>query len=392
MSKYLTKLLSICAFVVLLPLIIAGSALCVTEARSCTLTVADGGVGEGKSSKVQIIVEEPDRKEETETSLSLKKNTKVTVTYTGEGYDFVGWYAGSYDEINRETDKPLSTQTSYTFYVRKNTVVTAVRDVQQYTVTYTGEMNDGSALPEDVNGVTEVYTYGSALKELQSINESDYVHAGWKIVAAEGEEQEAVAYKNATFPVSGEYTVEPVWEIQKTIKYLSSKEKDAITIAEETITLKDISGAGYSVISGQVIDNYLATKPGYKFDYWMDVNGNKVETITEFNSFEIVTLYIKISPIEYSLTVNKNPISVETFNISYNIEKGFVNDNDANITRTGYNYKGLLVNEITYVYDDVTKTYATYPDGAKLSDALFAGKAESINAVAVWDCKYSDFQ
>ena len=60
MSKHLIKILSVFALVVLLPLIVVGSALCVTEAVPCTLTIFEGGrEGQygGTDSEIVILID-----------------------------------------------------------------------------------------------------------------------------------------------------------------------------------------------------------------------------------------------------------------------------------------------------------------------------------------------
>ena len=119
MSKYLVKILTICAFAILLPLVAVGAALCVTEARGSTLTVyADGNEGTfgGANSAVSIII---DGEKQEDSKITVKKNTEVTVVYEGTGYDFVGWYDKNYAEINRETDEKFAETESYSFILSR---------------------------------------------------------------------------------------------------------------------------------------------------------------------------------------------------------------------------------------------------------------------------------
>ena len=89
MSKYLIKILSICAFVVLLPLIITATALTVTETRAFSLSVdISGNTNERYSASVLI----NDKEENKFTSI---KNTNVELTFVADAYDFIGWFKGS---------------------------------------------------------------------------------------------------------------------------------------------------------------------------------------------------------------------------------------------------------------------------------------------------------
>ena len=143
MSKHLTKILSILALIVLVPLIVVGSALCVTEAAPATLTIYEGGNdGQygGKSSQIVISVggeAQLDENNQPLTSITLQKNTEVTVSFNGTGYEFAGWYDGNPQEVD-ETETAISTDRSYTFTLRGSTHLTALRNVMQYQIQYTG--------------------------------------------------------------------------------------------------------------------------------------------------------------------------------------------------------------------------------------------------------------
>ena len=224
MSKKLIKIICICALVVLCPLVILGVSLASTEAVGCTLSIADGGIekiGEtdfgGKTSKVSIMI---DGKEQKSNKITVTKKTKVTVTYEGVGYDFVGWYNGNYNEINREgnkADKAVTSKKSYTFEISKNTVLTAVRDIKTYNVSYVGKYDDKIT---DVVLDSKVYAFNEPLETLVPTN-SKNVLAGWHEYD-QVEDIDGVNTKVAKFENSGDITLYPTWERQYAFNFAAT--------------------------------------------------------------------------------------------------------------------------------------------------------------------------
>lgn len=377
MSKYLIKILSICAFVILFPLIIVGSALCVTEAMACTLKVLSGGVegGYGASSNVSIFInnEKQDLNE-----VSVKKNTEVTVTYEGVGYDFVGWYNGNYEEIDRAEDSAVSTSVSYTFFVRGNTTLTAVRDVKEYTITYAGQMDDGSDVV--VEPAVQTYKYGESLKYLEPVAGATF--DGWYIVNSAN----ATAYKTAIFPVSGEYTVNPAWSDQMIITY---KDRDTDTIIAQD-RVSEASLRNYQLVASddERVVNYLnENKSGYEFVSWVDVNGNDVQANNiEFLLNDEYVIYLKAQVKAYTITVQRSEIDEATADITYNVKDGFSAYDTTG--RRGYNFVGLVYNDTLYTFDSENNDYLY--NGISLATVIVSEDARNINVVAEWDCVYPD--
>ena len=209
MSKYLVKILSICALVVLLAVTIVGSAICVTEAVGCTLTVANASeVIDGVDSSVAIYI---DGEKQEKNSIHLSKYTEVEVVYTGveNGYDFEGWYEGNYD---LKKDKAASDKVSYKFEVKRNTKLTAVANLKRIAVTFEGFMADGETPVVIESGE---YKFGQELPKLPS-SESKYF-LGWQI-ATEDETPDAQVFNYAIFE-QDKVTVKPIWGEQEYIDY-----------------------------------------------------------------------------------------------------------------------------------------------------------------------------
>ena len=179
MSKHLAKIISICVIAVLLPLAIVAVAITATQSVGVSVTVAQAGTNathSGTSSDVAIYI---DSQKQEEATVEIRKNSKVTVTFSGVGYYFEGWFEGNAEEINEE-DTAISTSKSYEFSATKNMVLTAVRNVQKYNITFSGEDAEGQAI--EIQAQTGV-EYNTALPVLQG-NESK-IFAGWNVKDAE---------------------------------------------------------------------------------------------------------------------------------------------------------------------------------------------------------------
>ena len=380
MSKYLIKILSICAFVVLLPLIILGSALCVTEATVCTLTIADGGNngnGSGMTSNVAIYI---DNELVEGKSVTVQKHTEITVTWEGTGYDFAGWYNGNYQEINFESAKPLETETSYTFYLRGNTTLTAVRDVMHYTINYAGTLSDGTTeVSTVIDPTTKEYDYGQPLETLED-GADGATFDGWYVEGL----ADAIGTKVANFAASGEYTVVPAWSNQMIITYKAGKEAGSATIAQHRVTQASL--LSYSLLASDNEDVARYIPAGYAFDAWTNVNDVVLTdgTSIEFQVGTEYVVYLRTEVIDYTLNVKYNALSEQVDTLTYNVVDGFgsyATDGRKGYTLSGFNYNGTL-----YSYNTDTNDYVN--NGVSLGTILTQGDAQTIDVVAVWDCIY----
>ena len=367
MSKYLIKILSVCAVVILLPLVIVGSALCVTEAMGCTLTVVADGTestfaGAGTESTISIFI---DGEKQESNKIVVKKNTEVTVTYTGTGYDFQGWYKGNYAELNANS-KAESTETAYTFAVRQSQVMTAVRNVKKYTVTYAGTMDDGETAV-NITPATEQVVYGQPLQVVESL--TDAIWEGWYVA----DSQLATPTKVANFPESGSYTLNPVFGNQMAVTYYKG------TTPIKTNYVMETTYGTYALLGEADVAEYIT--PGYTFAGW-EYDGNVIAALPEYKP-EGYALYLKESLNEYVVVVKKSAVDDTTTNISYNVRAGFAN---YTVTRGGYNLLGLKYNDVIYSYNDTTKDYTN--DSATLSTFVMANNG--LTVTAVWKSVYED--
>lgn len=368
MSKHLIKILTICALIVLVPLVIVGVALTSTEAVGCTLSVfADGieKVGEtdyqGKSSDVKIFV----NGEEKGTSVKLTKHTEVTVTYEGEGYNFEGWYNCNYSEIKGDENK-VSTSVSYTFELNSDTILTAVRNVKVYSIHYTGKYDD------DTTEIDETQTnvaYNQPLTTIESKAGATFL--GW----CEVDEQGNIMSEPTTVAkfTSANVTLVPAWSSQMKVVYL----KGDTEITSRRLTESAVSSYTLLGANDQIVKNNI-TK-GYEFAGWTNrATGADVTSISfDLNGIELV---LKENLITYTINVKFNALSDSTTQVSYDVVNGF---RQYSAVREGYTLTGADFNGTTYAYNQTTKTF----NG--LGDAIVANGEKEVTITALWECDYS---
>ena len=376
MSKHLVKIISICALAILLPLVVVGVALCVTEPVACTLTIGESGEnGQYSTSAISIRV---DGKELEGTTAKIKKHSDITVVYTGEGYDFKGWFNGKADEIDAE-DEAVSQDESFSFILRGNTTLTAVRDVTQYNITYTGFLDDGTTeVSTQLAETNQTVKYGDALEQLSPVVEGS-TFGGWYEVASQGESVDATGTMTAKFS-SKEVELKPVWSNQMIVTY----KKGETTIAVQRVS--EEAASTYALLNENSELVKKALTPGKQFAGWIDLDDQPVTSIVyDLNG---ITLYMQEEVIVYNLEVKYNAVSTDKVSMTYDVDSKFSTlAYETDNFRKGYTFKGLDANGTLYLKngDNYTSTA-----GANLSDLIVAENITSV--VAVWESDYSNFQ
>ena len=449
MSKLLIKILSICALVVLLPLVVVGASLSVTEAVGCSLTVAFAG-DEGSADKTgtnqltSSVVIKVDGKVQDTTTIKVAKYSEVTVVYSGEGYNFKGWYEGEYYEKIQDEKQPVDKKAEYTFELTHDTVLTAVRDIKKYTIHYTGFYDDGTT---EVELPDEIREYNESLASLTPVAHGTW--GGWREVSAAGNEiGTTVKFANFTSP---EVTLTAKWDDVMVVKYMDGGNE----LLSQTVSKYNIENHNHELPD---TDNSLVKVPtGYKFLGWKDAQGTRVESITEFDPNGL-TLYLDKELIVYNITVYENDNQQFANEITYDVEKGFVGLTEK-VKKEGYQVKSYKFNNTSYesldnlaiailqsaetnidltvewklskvtltvkfnaksddtatiTYNDVDKTFSQYGvtrEGYRLvglkfkgqtynyangtyeglGDAIMAEGAETVEVTAVWESEYGTY-
>lgn len=408
MSKHLMKILSICAMVILLPLIIVGAALCITEAIPVTLTIYQGG-NEGDisiyendaslapSAKISIFlrddtnsswIEQIDEEGYPVTQVSVQKNDEIKVVFSDSvGYDFQGWYKGSPTEYN-ENSTARETKTEYTFFIRGNTSLTAIRNVMTYTVQYTGLYNDGTNIADDENLVlSETVQYNEPLLSLSpklidgQTPENSAQFRGWVVEGSTGDVITRANFASST--LEGEaYTLTAIWSNQATVIYWNSQNQ---RIATHYFTAENYSN---QLLAWSEEYNTFLTR-GYQFDSWVNVNGEEYALPVSFTE-GVYNIYIKETPIVYSNTIEKSAIDNTQTTLTYDVANKFADG--VPFEREYYTFLGISYNGNLYAYTvdntDPNNIITDYVyNGSSLGDIIVEnGSVEG--AYAVWQSNY----
>lgn len=371
MSKYLIKILSVCAFVVLLPLMIVSTALGVTEAAPCNLQLFMAG-DEAANATIYIDGEEVENK-------TVVKNSTVELTFeTDEGFVLKGWYLGS-DKTYKESNL-LSKEERFSYNVRSNEKITAVFGREVYKVSFEGFKEDGTTPVEFEIGE---YAFESELPTPAKVDANSEVQfAGWKIK----NDNTSKLYKSADFAAyenGAEITLIAVWGNVKTISYYTADGK-IIEGSTQVYTQSDF--ANFELREG-------VARAGYKFVKWNVVTNEGSRDAQEYinaikSSVDFTTENIKIQAeeevVNYNVNVEYFNGSNENYSFTYNIEDRQLRG-EKELARNNYTLTGIKIGEVTY--DVETEDFAK----AVINNATFADETYSVNATAVWNCDYEDF-
>ena len=358
MSKTLSKVLMICAMVVVFPLMIVGTVFASYYSIDATLALdlCTNSVAPLTGSYAKILVNGKEYSEKTTFTYGHLKD--VTLVAAAEGYDFVGWFMGNSQDYNAaklagDVDY-ISTKNALTFEMREHDKVTAIFEEREYTLSYNFETTteDGKAVLNVPTTADQNIVWGSKLPELQSEGYK-YKFAGWKIKDGDG-----TIYTHATFDTKTA-ELEAVWNEQKKfrISYVNNGiEVDYDEIFEgepyQTKSLADVMG-----------ENSITEENGYTYSW-----DHAQTTFTNDTTFSIVK-----TAIEYSVKVNHTAelaANAETATFSLENVEGLKALLAAANWTAKYDfraYMGVVYNGTTYTAENaqefVNKVVATYGRG-----------------------------
>lgn len=298
MSKYLVKILSICAFVIIIPLAILATALCVTGSASYKVRLyIVGQDAEASTANCKVLV---NGKESKNNVFSFAKGEEAILTFESEGYDFVGWYNGTDKTYNGE-EAPVTANVTYSIKVTGNVSMTAKCAIKTYEVTYKGFQKD-KVTPFDYGTIT--YKYG---KELVKINDESF--RGWRV---EGTDD---YYTNATFPISGKVDVVGNWIDEKKVVYFDGeKELYSNYYSKDALSVLTLLDENSPIVKAAITDENGGI--AYRFLGWTDAEGTMVADLTgyvaNFDASTPVNLYIKKEKILYkNVSFNDGDVAIK---------------------------------------------------------------------------------
>ncbi len=376
MTKYLMKIISICSFIVLIPIIIVGVALSAVGSTLFNVEAFASGVKEGVAYSITIGEEKSDKV--AQTSAKFMNGTSVNINFVSDGYKFLGWAFG--DLATFKADQIIdgtNGNPSYTFDLSENTKLTAVVEVKNYTLSFNA-VNDEN---QSVDLETKNFAYGEDLTDLITpVNPSNKL-LGWRIVG--GEDQ--TIYEKATFADDSiDYILEPVWSIrEKVIFYTYDNGKE---ISSSYMTKDQLAGFKFpDATSGSFA---TAIGNGYEFDGWCNEIGEALTEAqvqaTEFNPKDIVKIYVKRVAKSYTLNVEVRQ-GQPTLAVEYKQGEGYKLTN-LEKARKFYTLTGLEYNGV--VYNKVENDFVSQ-DNTKLSDVFTTGSTTVNGVKALWTCEYN---
>ena len=295
MSRTLSKILVICALVVVVPLMIVGTAFASFYSIEASINV-QVYTGEVENEKAFAHVQ---YKTKANTNLEIIAGhlKEIKIKTNSVGYDFVGWYAGTVEDYKAETEAEfISQDESIKVGMTNYENLVAVFELKTYNVTGWNYLSTpiSSATTDAPAGAKTEYVWG---EELPTFEYDTYKFRGWQVAGDE------TYYTEAKFETSGDVALDAttawVQNEQVEVKYYDDEEN---VLASETI----YKGKEYSVKEIQAIVSTAV--PGYAYS-WVDAEGVAFEEVVdvteEFEGNEL-NIYLKKEIINYTATVVAN--------------------------------------------------------------------------------------
>lgn len=385
MTKYLVKIISICCFIVLIPVIIAGVALCAVGSSMHKLSVYVVGADSANASySISVGEKDGDKKDITaqDNVATYQNNSEIHVSTNVVGYDFQGWFSGDDKVYVPGESTPLTTDLNYSFTLNKDTQLTAVYKVKTYTIKFQGTYEDDTT---PINLDDRVVTYGETIAPEFGplVSGTNVALKGWKVAG------EAVEVgMTATFEKSGTYIVEPVWSNRTRINYILKEDGQE----EKLIDFVYLTQAQLSEYALPTMDDPKIAETvgeGYEFVRWETETGAEItsEEIKnqEFDPNRVTNIYLKRNLKEYTLNISNGLEAAETIQVKFDVKKMFdVNEIKFTKPRMYYSVVGLRVNDVDYLVNGNDFTNGNN----RLSTLLLTGNVDTIDAEAIWACDY----
>ena len=186
MSKTLSKVMIICAMIVILPLMIAGitySAYYAIDAK-IMFDIAINKSCEAQDSFVKVVADGEEVSANTEIVKSHLK--QVNFNASAEGYDFVGWFAGDANEyataLQQGDVSYISTENNLNTGMSEYEKLLAVFNLKEYNVFYKYSLTpDGEESTTPPVAGSNHLAWGDALPTLD-YDGYDATFVGWRVL------------------------------------------------------------------------------------------------------------------------------------------------------------------------------------------------------------------
>lgn len=381
MSRTLSKVLIVCAMVVLFPLMIVGTAFAAYYSVDATVEVSAyvNTVSVSEDAYAKIVY---NNKAKTSFSITEGHLSNIDLTAVTSGYDFIGWFAGDLEGYSIShmagTVSFVSTETALNINISDYEKLLAVFEIVQYDVRYSykeqpTDMYDEITTPEtnDGDAVSKIYNFGAVLPNLTYVG-NDYRFLGWRIV---GDSSNTI-YDSATFDIREDLVLTAVWQEQGkiTVKYYAEN---------KTTVLKEIEvyeNQNFTLETPAEILNPSAISDGFRY-IWQDKDGNSISEVV--NQTRNLDVYLKSQAIVYSAKLN---FSDATFNGSNSALADFTILNKSSLEA----WRNVSKWATTYSFHQVTgfkyngTTYSIDNSLNSLASAIIAANPRgSINVIEI---------
>lgn len=347
MSRTLSKILVICAMVVVFPLMIVGTAFASFYSIDAT-TIVEVYVGSHTASADAFAKVQYEDQADTKLSITEGHLNQIKIKTLSNGYDFLGWYAGSVEEyLEEENAQLLSSEDNLCVKISDYDNLVAIFETKSYSITwdYIANPESNEMIQVAPEGSKETYYWGDALPVL---THSNFDFNGWTI---EGDD---TFYSAAKFANSG--------EIKLNAKANSWTSHGQVTINyydENGVLINDASETIYKGEAYQIknVSELVSTQAGYKYTL-KDKDGNSpIGSVTipreyESNQFDF---FIDKNAVNYTATLAQG--NVATYNKSTAI--AFTVENKASLEALfdEENWSKYSFHEITgFTFEDATYT------------------------------------
>ena len=251
MSKKLTKIVAISLLSLIVPVAVVVTAVCLSTAVTYSVTIDTKGF-----ENVGAITYKVNGKDYEE-GMRFKKGSTVVVTANTTGYDFKGWYDCAIGAITADKEV-VEKESTYTFEIQRDTMITAQSDIIVYSVSYDGVASVSLKYGEDLKDTTAL-----------AIPTGKYF-AGWKLDvnndgALSGDE------------LTAGYSAKAIFD-KKEVALIASIEDICYNVS-----YKGAEGSSKLVWGADLAEGSVVTAPaGHHFTKWM--LDDKAFTKAEFDA------------------------------------------------------------------------------------------------------------
>lgn len=393
MSRKLSKVLVICAMVVIFPLMIVGSAFAAYYSINATVKVGIYTNANSASDNAYANVVYNAKANNVDFEVTNSHVKTITLKANANGYNFIGWFDGSLksyiDAKNANSVKYLSEKDVLQVKLSDYANVLAVFEIQTYGVNYAYKENATDAtITSDVPvGGKASYNYGDVLPTLKT---EHYTFLGWDIVDAEGnvvDNNNGSHYMRAEFNVLDSYILSAVWQenAKMTVTY-----KDGETEITDTSNPTIYENENYALPDASTLSGKTAAD-GCKY-VWKDANGSVITTANKS-----ITVYLSEVECKYSVNIvgnddiyvaagNSNTLNFTNTNDTLNV---LFEDSYWDTTYSYWEFASVTFNGTDYSAKDALKSaiIATSKNADKTVDITVNVK-KYFNNIAITKASY----